>query len=81
MADFGANLELIQIYLEGNTKDDIIRLQYLNNQVNAIKYNYVPPIEQKNGKWVVWFYADIKDWTDPTELNEEEISFLRKFGE
>jgi len=81
MANFGANLELIQIYLEGKTKDDIVRIQYLNNQINATKFNYTPPEQQKNGVWVVWFFADIKEWQDPRELNEEEINMLRTFGE
>lgn len=76
---FDANLELIQIYLDGNTKDDIVRLQYINNQINRIKYNYTTPM--KDGKkWLVWFYADIKDWNDPREVKPEELNLLKEIN-
>lgn len=81
MANFGANLELIQIFLSGENEDEIVRLQFLNNQLNGVKYNYTPPAEKQDGSWIVWFYADIKEWKDPKELNEDEIQMLRKFGE
>lgn len=80
MAKFGANLELIPIFLEAGTKLDLVRLEYLNNQINATKYNYMSPLIEGK-KWVVWFYADIKDWNDPNDLSETDISTLRKFGE
>ena len=80
MAAFGANLELIPIYLDSATKDGLIRLMYLNNQINSAKYNYMSPLlDGKN--WVVWFFADIKDWNDPREVSEEEEKMLRQFGE
>ena len=80
MAKFGANLELIPIYLESPSKDELIRLMFLNNQINAAKFNYMSPL--KDGKnWIVWFFADIKDWNDPNDLDEDDIAMLRSFGE
>ena len=81
MSTFGSNLELIQVYLDGKTRDDIIRLQYFNNQINQTKYNYTAPVQLKNGTYEVWFYADIKEWQDPRDLTDEEKELIRKFGE
>lgn len=80
MAAFGANLELIPIYLDSESKDELIRLMYLNNQINSSKYNYMSPLLE-NKKWVVWFFADIKDWNDPREVTKEEADMIRQFGE
>jgi len=78
MANFGANLELIPIYLENESKDELIRLMVINNQINASKFNYMNPMLVEK-KWVVWFYADIKDWKSPVDLSEEELRFIKGF--
>ena len=75
MAKFGANLELIPISLDAETETDLSRLMFLNNQINATKFNYMSPLFARD-RWVVWFYADIKDWHDPRELTEEDLMFL-----
>jgi len=80
MASFGANLELIPIYLDSESKDGLVRLMYLNNQINSAKFNYMSPVKDGKG-WCVWFYADIKDWNDPRELSPEEQEMMRQFGE
>jgi len=75
---FDANLELVQVYMDSTTKDGIIKLQYLNNVLNRKKYNYTTPM--KDGKtWIVWFFADIGDWTDPRGMSEEEIQTVKGF--
>lgn len=48
---------------------------FLNNQLNATKFNYMSPLFVKD-RWVVWFYADIKDWHDPRELSEDDLRFV-----
>ena len=81
MANFGANLSLIQVHLPGKDEEEIERLQWFNNLINQTKYNYSTPVQKKNGKWVVWFYADIREWKDPRELKPEDFEVLQKFGE
>ena len=75
MANFGANLELIPISLDAETDLELSRLMFINNQLNATKFNYMSPLFVKK-RWFVWFYADIKDWKDPRELNEEQMKFI-----
>ncbi|NQX99772.1 MAG: hypothetical protein HRT70_01315 [Flavobacteriaceae bacterium] len=72
MALYGVNLELVPIYLESDSKDELVRLMVINNQLNGQKFNYMSPMLENN-MWVVWFFADIKEWQDPNELSEEEI--------
>lgn len=79
MANYGANLSLVPIYLEHESKDELVRLTFLNNQINQIKFNYMSPL--KDGKkWIVWFYADIKDWKDPRKLSKDELRFVEGFN-
>ena len=52
------NPYLINCYIEASTKDKLIELQLLNNEVNGKQFNYQTPY--KDGKkYVVWFFADI----------------------
>lgn len=81
MSDFGANLSLVQVYLDAKTRDDIIRIQYINNILNQVKFNYSKPVQLKNGTYEVWFYADITNWKDPRELDEDEVKLLKGFRE
>lgn len=81
MALMGSNLELIPIYLDAKDRDELIRLEYLNNQINGQKYNYNAPVQIKDGSYEVWFFADIKEWKDPSKLTKDEINIMRKFGE
>lgn len=81
MSNFGANLDLIQIHLSGEDESAIERIQWLNNKINQTKYNYTAPTQKKDGSWVVWFYADIREWQDPKDLGPEDEKFIGKFGE
>ncbi|MEE8323964.1 MAG: hypothetical protein V3R57_10110 [Candidatus Bathyarchaeia archaeon] len=81
MADFGANLELIPIALVADDLRGLFRLCYLNNVLNQTKYNYgLPANELSDGKREIWFYGDIKDWKDPSDLTDEELFVLDSFG-
>lgn len=52
------NPSLVMVYLEANSKEELIKKQFLNNNLNGMSFNYAPPM--KDGKkWVVWYYADI----------------------
>ena len=79
MAVYGSNLELIPIYLDAKDRDSLIKLMFLNNQINQQKYNYNSPQQVRNGSYEVWFFADIKEWEDPRELSEDDIRVLKGF--
>jgi len=82
MANFGANLELIPVFLRAADEFKLIELMVLNNQLNQMKYNYIEaPKQEKKGTWIAWFYADIKEWQDPSDLNEDEASLVTGFKE
>lgn len=54
------NPNLVNIYLEASDKDELIKMQLMNNMINNKAYNYQTPY--KDGKkWVVWFFADPTD--------------------
>lgn len=65
------NPNLVNIYLEASSKDNLIKLQALNNMVNAKAYNYQTP-HQDGKSWVVWFYADFVNhqYIDESQLDE-----------
>lgn len=65
------NPNLVNIYIEASNKDNLIKLQALNNVVNMKAYNYQTPYVEKN-KWVVWFYADFINhmYVDESQIDE-----------
>jgi hypothetical protein len=75
MANFGANLDLIPISLKADNEAELSRLMFLNNHINATKFNYMSPLFAQK-KWVVWFYADIKDWDNPNDLTADDMQFI-----
>lgn len=60
------NPNLLPVYLEASSKDKLIKLMLLNNEVNASSFNYQTPA-QEGSKWVVWFYADLNRHNIPKE--------------
>lgn len=75
MSNFGANLDLVPLCLESESKDELVQLMYLNNHLNHQKFNYMPPLFAE-GTWYVWFFADISEWQDPRSLNEGEAELI-----
>lgn len=72
MAQFSATLLVIPVFLESETKEGLIRLMMLNNQLNAKKYLYNPPMF--DGKmWVVWFSVDIENYRPVDSASEAEV--------
>ena len=70
------NPNLVNIYIEASTKDNLIKLQAMNNMVNAKAYNYQTPY--KDGKkYVVWFYAD---FTNHRYVDESQLDQLLNVG-
>jgi len=65
-----ANLQAVNIFMRAKTPEILVSLQLANNEANAIQYSYKTPVW--TGKdWIVWFFADLKSWNDPTKLTEE----------
>ena len=71
MAEISAMTSLIPLFLEAESKEELIKNMLLNNKVNAKKFNYMQPVLE--GKvWVVWFYADIENYTPIDNLSKEQ---------
>lgn len=70
------NLTNVNIFLKSNTPEGLIELQLINNALNGVHYNYQTPTYDGEA-WLVWFFADVKKWQDPTGLTAEEISIVR----
>jgi len=70
-----ANLESVNIFLSAKTPEEIVGLQILNNAINGIEYHYQTPMKDGD-KWIIWFFADVKDWIDPSKTNEETKRFV-----
>lgn len=75
MALISAQLELIPVYLEAKSKKELVMKMFLTNKLNVRKYNYMSPMLEKD-VWVVWFYADIKNYKSVDDLQEEEKVLL-----
>jgi hypothetical protein len=52
----------IPIFLEANDETSLMKLMLENNLLNGKRFNYHPPIQKRNGKWVVWFVDDITEY-------------------
>lgn len=67
------NPNLIPIFLEADTKEDLMALMFASNAVNGKMFNYMAPV--KDGKkWVVWFYADFQTYKTPKLENEGGVN-------
>jgi len=66
------NPNLVNIYIEASSKDNLIKLQALNNMINSKSYNYQTPYVEGDS-WVVWFYADFMNHQYITENQLDEL--------
>ena len=70
-------LGLIPIYIEAKSKDELVEKMLVNNHANSRKFNYMSPMRE--GKiWVVWFYADIENYSHPDSL---DLPKMKRIGE
>ena len=51
------NPNIVNIYIEADTKVELIELQLINNALNGKAYNYQTPMKDGD-TWVAWFFAD-----------------------
>ena len=79
MAEISVITSLIPLYLEASSKDDLIKMMLLNNKINARKFNYMQPMSEDGG-WVVWFFADIENYTPINNLSKEERAVVEEFN-
>lgn len=70
MANFGANLHLVPIVLKVKTSEEITKICFINNSINGQKYNYALPAPFVKGFYEIQFFADIREWKDPTKHKE-----------
>lgn len=74
-----ANLQAINIFLRAKRPEDLASLQLANNEINGIQYAYQTPVW--TGKdWVIWFFADIKSWHDPDNIDEDAKKLAREIN-
>jgi hypothetical protein len=74
-----ANLENVNIFLRAQTPLELVALQAANNAINGMQYAYQTPVW--TGKdWVIWFFADIKEWNDPASATKEAIKLAREIN-
>lgn len=68
----------VNICLKSKTAEGLIELQLINNALNGVHYNYQTPVY--DGKvWFIWFFADVKNWNDPREIDDKGLEFLKGF--
>lgn len=67
------NILSVPIYLEADSKDELIVKMLENNLFNQARYNYFSPLQQDDGKWVVWFADDIERWKKDKDGNGLDI--------
>jgi hypothetical protein len=70
------NLTNVNIFLRANSPEELIELQLINNALNGVHYNYQTPIYDGTS-YIVWFFADVKKWQDPTGLGPDEVTLVR----
>ncbi len=66
----------VNIFLSAKKPERLIELQVFNNQVNNVHYHYQTPVFA-NGKWYVWFFADIENYIHPESLDEKSIKLAK----
>ena len=75
-----AQLTNVNIFLRGKTAEDLVKLQLANNALNGIQYKYQTPMKD-GASWVVWFFADIREWKDPSKASKDVIDFAKGLGD
>ncbi len=63
--------------MEASSKENLVKMQILTNQINGKAYNYQTP-QKEGSKWVVWFFAN---WQDHTALKEKDLDEMLPVGE
>jgi hypothetical protein len=72
--DFNPNL--VNIYIEASSKENLVKLQIMTNNINGKAYNYQTP--SKDGKkWVVWFFAN---WQNHIYTSEKDLNKMLPEG-
>jgi hypothetical protein len=71
-----AQLNNVNIFLKGKTPEDLVKLQLANNAINGIQYKYQTPMKD-GSSWVVWFFADVTEWKDPTKATKQALEFAK----
>lgn len=51
-------IQNIPVYIDADSKDELIKKMLSNNLINQKVYNYQTPVKEGR-KWVVWYYADV----------------------
>ena len=74
-----AQLNNVNIFLRAKTPEDLVKIQVANNIVNGIQYKYQTPMKD-GAMWVVWFFADITEWKDPSKATKEALEFAKAIG-
>lgn len=67
------NPNIIQIYFVASNEDNVVRLQKATNDINGRAYNYATPTQRRDGKYIVWFYANFTSHIVVTEKDLEKM--------
>jgi len=49
---------LVKVFLEANTKQDLIRKQLANNIAHSKRFIYDTPMKDGR-KWIVWYFGEV----------------------
>jgi len=66
----------VNIFLQSETAEGLIRLQLINNALNGVHYNYQTPMYD-GSNWFVWFFADVNRWQNPSGMSEDEMNIVQ----
>ena len=67
----------VNIFLRANTPEELVAIQLANNAINGMQYKYQTPMKD-GSKWIIWFFADIEEWKDPSKATPEAIEFSKR---
>jgi len=68
----------IRVLLEAKDLKELYRLQYLARAINRIEYQFTD-IKRDSKGYYCCFFADIKEYKDPTSLTEQEMMVVEDF--
>ena len=63
---------LVKLFLEANTKEELIALQIVNNLKHGMRFIYDSPVKD-GSKWVVWYFG-MADEAGIFEKSMEKVS-------
>jgi hypothetical protein len=72
--DFNPNI--VNIFIEASSKENLVKLQIMTNNINGKAYNYQTPFKDDK-KWIVWFFAD---WQNHIYTNEKDLNKMLPEG-